>query len=254
MTNQAERIKIDGILAYGSVISDPGWEILKKLISSKGGIIDTFTPFRVEFARSSRTRGGAPTLVPFENGKRVRCKIFAMGDNVYEDEAADILYRREIHAVGEMNKTYTEPSGTEPNKKVRRKVLGPFSADGGFDFGILKKNKTFIGRLTDFAGLGNVLFPILASNIEPLTVERLACLAVVSVHGCNLEANSCDSNRDGISYLINAKQHGIVTRLSPEYEKEILRVTQTGCLDQALNQTRKSWLRRLRKDHIDSIK
>ena len=229
MTNQPDRTRIDGILAYGSVISDPGCEILE--ISSKSGIIDTFTPFRVEFARSSNTRDGAPTLVPFKDGKRVRCKIFVMGDDVYEDAAADILYRREINKVGDTNEKYIDPK-----TKQRRSVLGPYSANGAWDYSIPEKdkNKVCIGKLTDFAGLGNVLFPLLASNIEPLTAERLACLAVVSVQSCNLGADSHDSSRDGISYLINAKQHGIVTHLSPAYEKEILRVTGKGSLDQAL--------------------
>ena len=160
MTNQSDHTKIDGILAYGSVIADPGKEILDKLISSKGGIIDTFTPFHVEFARSSRTRGGAPTLVPVEEGERVRCKIFVMGDDVCEDEAADILYRREINKVGDKSKTYTESSKTDPNKKVRRKVLGPYSANDALNFDTLKNNKkkTFIGKLTNFAGLGQCSF------------------------------------------------------------------------------------------------
>ncbi len=50
-----------GLLAYGSLQSDPGPE-LSPLIERR--ITDVLTPFAVEFARSSRTRAGAPTLVP----------------------------------------------------------------------------------------------------------------------------------------------------------------------------------------------
>jgi hypothetical protein len=43
---------------------------------------------------------------------------------------------------------------------------------------------------------------------------------------------------DGISYLMNAKKAGIVTPLSPDYEKEILKLTGTASLEQALAKTR----------------
>jgi hypothetical protein len=39
---------------------------------------------------------------------------------------------------------------------------------------------------------------------------------------------------DGISYLINAKKAGIVTPLSGDYEKEILRLSGTASLEEAL--------------------
>jgi hypothetical protein len=39
---------------------------------------------------------------------------------------------------------------------------------------------------------------------------------------------------DGISYLMNAKKAGIVTPLSADYEKEILKLTGTASLGQAL--------------------
>jgi len=54
-----------GILAFGSLIDRPGWEIEQAIVTRKSGIR---TPFSVEFARSSRTRAGAPTLVPVEAG------------------------------------------------------------------------------------------------------------------------------------------------------------------------------------------
>ena len=50
-----------GILAYGSLIDDPGDEI-KPLVKQK--IEGVETPFAIEFARSSKSRNGAPTLIP----------------------------------------------------------------------------------------------------------------------------------------------------------------------------------------------
>ena len=49
-----------GILAYGSLIADPGVEIGPLIVRR----IDTLTPFPVEYARFSATRGGRPTAVP----------------------------------------------------------------------------------------------------------------------------------------------------------------------------------------------
>ncbi len=54
-----------GVLAYGSLIGDPGKE-LKPFIEDT--VEDVTTPSRVEFARSSGTRDGGPTLIPVTTG------------------------------------------------------------------------------------------------------------------------------------------------------------------------------------------
>ena len=65
-----------GILAYGSLGDDPGAEIGSLVAERIGGVR---TPFRVEFARQSRTRGGAPTLVPVsEGGASVEAKVLVL--------------------------------------------------------------------------------------------------------------------------------------------------------------------------------
>ena len=85
-----------GVLAYGSLITDPGEEIQNATVEIKKGIV---TPFKVEFARTSRTRGGAPTLVPVDiGGAQVRGWIFVL--DVPEEEAANRLWRRETDRVG----------------------------------------------------------------------------------------------------------------------------------------------------------
>lgn len=187
-----------GILAYGSLISDPRAEIESNRTDTIHGIM---TPFHIEFARSSNGRGGAPTLVPVTTGgAHVRGQVFVM--DASESDAADILYRREIGKVGDMTRTYTRPDPV-----TDRTVL--------------------VERLTSFAGLDVVLYTQIAATITPLTAKRLAELAIASVP-------KADPDRDGISYLIAAKQHGIATALSPAYEAEILKETECNTLEEAL--------------------
>ena len=55
------RMEKIGILAYGSLIDDPGIEI-EPLIKKR--IKNIQTPFKIEIARKSTTRGDGPTLIP----------------------------------------------------------------------------------------------------------------------------------------------------------------------------------------------
>ena len=76
-----------GILAYGSLIDNPGDEIAAATVRT---IEEVETPFSVELARSSDGRGGAPTLVPVDKGgARVRAQIFVL--DVSEEEAVNRL-------------------------------------------------------------------------------------------------------------------------------------------------------------------
>ena len=198
MTEETTQEQTVGILAYGSLISDPRAEIESARTDT---IRDVMTPFHVEFARSSNGRGGAPTLVPVTTGgAQVRGQVFVM--DVSEAEATDILYRREIDKVGHMTRTYKRPEPMTP-----KTVL--------------------VERLTDFAGLDVVLYTEIAATITPLTAKHLAELAIASVA-------KAPPDRDGISYLIAAKKHGIETALSPDYEAKILKETQCESLDDAL--------------------
>ena len=140
-----------GILAYGSLLSHPGDEINHAQVKK---IENVETPFPVEFARTSQGRGGAPTLVPVEDGgTAVTGAIYVL--NVSPDEAADILYRREIDKVG-CKKRYDAGAATSPNS-VRVRCL------------------------REFAGVNAVLYAQLEANIHPLTPKNLARLAIRSV-------------------------------------------------------------------------
>jgi hypothetical protein len=186
-----------GILAFGSLIDNPGAEIEAALVGRK---LNVRTPFGVEFARSSNKRGGAPTLVPVEQGGApVSGQILLM--NVSEQEAKDRLWRREINRVGQGGH-YTH------------------HANPGL-------NTLIIDRYENYEQVSVVLAARFNATIVPLTAARLADLAIESAR---LER----TGRDGIAYLIDAKRNGILTPLSEAYEQEILRRLEVVDLNQAL--------------------
>lgn len=186
-----------GVLAYGSLITDPGPELEAVTLSRKDGIS---TPFAVEYARSSSGRKGAPTLVPVEQGgASVLATI--LGVDVSADEAADIVYRREIGKIG-TGRRYVEP-------------VDPTS------------NTVIIDRFPDLEGFDVVLSTRIGANIVPLTAGNLAKLAIKSAREALL-------GKDGITYLMNAMRCGIVTPLTSAYEAAILAETGTSDLVAAL--------------------
>jgi hypothetical protein len=191
-----------GIFGFGSLISDPGEELTR----ATGSRQDLETPFAVEYGRSSNTRGGAPTLVPVKTGgAKVKATVFVLKDSISEPEAESILYRRELHQVGS-GRTYN-PS-PKPGKNSIVVAAWP---------SLIGLEKIFY---TDFGDSGKLTNP---------TPALLAGLAVDSARN-----RAVPEGNDGISYLMNAKKAGIVTPLSADYEKEILRLTGTASLEQAL--------------------
>jgi hypothetical protein len=190
-----------GIIAFGSLIDNPGTELEAAIVGRKP---DVMTPFRVEFARSSVKRGGAPTLVPVtKGGSPVPATILVL--NVSEREAMDRLWRREINKVGRGGHYVHHPSP------------GP--------------NTLVIDRHENLGGVAVVFSARFAGTIVPLTAERLADLAIGS-------ARTQSDGRDGISYLIDAKRNGISTPLSGAYEHEILRRTDARDLEESLRKIR----------------
>lgn len=194
-----------GILAYGSLIEEPGKEI-EPLIRERRERIET--PFAIEFARSSSTRDCAPTLVPVESGgDRVYATILVLDDDVNPEKAGDLLWRRETRNECS-DKQYTPPSKPNPNKMV-------------------------VERLKNFAGIDIVLYTKLGANITDLSAAKLADLAIKSA-----KAAAGRAGKDGISYLISVKRQGISTPLMADYENEILRKTGASSLEDALSRLR----------------
>jgi serine/threonine protein kinase len=190
------------ILAYGSIINEPQKE-LEEATASK---MEVVTPFPVEFARKSKKRGNAPTLVKVDRGgAKVKGVLFVLKESVTEAEAKNILWRRETRKVG-TGETYTEPNPPKPNQLLARTLTNFAGAD--------------VVVYTDFPDAGKLTDP---------TAAQLAELAVASAKNPAVAAGL-----DGISYLMGARDAGIETRLTAEYEREILKQTQTDSLEAAL--------------------
>ncbi len=201
MNPLSERIRHVGILAYGSLLEEPGAEIAPLIVENISGVE---TPFRIEFVRSSPTRNGAPTVVPVESGgARVRGTILVLDESVSLAQARDLLWRRETRNEGTA-KRYQRPLDPDPNKMLAE-------------------------ELPNFSDLAVVLYAKFGPTLSDPTPEELAELAIKSAMS---EAGK--RGRDGISYLISLKRQGIVTPLMPAYEKAVLRSAGTTSLEEAL--------------------
>ncbi len=115
------RTKAIGILAYGSLINDPGDEI-NPLITER---ISCITPFNVEYARKSKSRDFAPILVPVEiGGSAVKAIILVLDNSISLEEVEDMLWRRETR---EADKTKKYKKKLNPGKNsVQVKILENF--------------------------------------------------------------------------------------------------------------------------------
>jgi hypothetical protein len=195
-----------GILAFGSLIDNPGEEI--KNIEIKR--IDCKTPFKVEFSRISRSRSNAPTLIPIDDdiakSKRVKAKLIIVDPDIILDDAKSILWRRETHNTSDKSKIYREPKN--PTSK-----------------------NVLIGELDNFCKTEKVIYTkfLIQSEYKYLTPDQLADFAIKSILD---EAGW--KEKDGIRYLLSAKRSGIVTELSEEYEEKILEKTESETLEEAI--------------------
>ena len=191
-----------GILAYGSLLDDPRKEIEAVIVNRIKNVV---TPFKIEFARSSKTRDYAPTLIPVETGgAENKAQILLLKEGITEEKATDMLWRRETNQVGS-DKKYKRP--TNPGK-----------------------DSVLVERLEAFNDVDVVLYTKIGANIDPLTPQELSRLAIRSAL-----SKSGAERRDGISYLINAKSNGIQTPLMALYEKEIFRELKVESLENALH-------------------
>lgn len=186
-------------------IEDPGIELSPLIVERKTGVE---TPFRIEFARSSSSRCNAPTVIPVENGgSHVNATILVLKADVTLQKAEDCLWRRETRNE-RSEKHYFCSSQPNPNRVV-------------------------VKSLETFSNIDIVLYTIIGSNIENLGPTRLAELAIESA-----KAKAGKDGKDGISYLISLKRHGISTPLMPGYESEILRLMNAVSLAAALAKCR----------------
>lgn len=136
-----------------------------------------------------------------------KARLILLKPSVTEQQAIDMLWRREMHEVG---------SG-------RHYPVVPMN----------KRNAIWIRKVTDksLCGLDTVLYTDFRSvgKIRKPNPRTLAKRAIASVA-------LAKKGDDGISYLLRMKRAGIRTQLMPRYEKEILRLTGAASLKVARKQ------------------
>lgn len=190
-----------GILAYGSLISNPGPELGPRIRQ----VVPRETPFRVEFARKSRKRSWAPTLIPVKSGgAQVQAVLLVLDSSVSTEAATHMLYRREIGKYGKCI-LYTHRERPDKNHVVIEPLPGDQMASP-------------------------ILYTKIGENIDEMSPTHLANLAIASAQE---DAGRC--GEDGITYLRNAEIAGIVTPLMSSYKSEILRQTGASTLDDAID-------------------
>lgn len=185
-----------GLIVYGALKTDPGSEITP-LIERR---IPAQTPFPVEFGRYSRSRGGAPTVVPHAQGHPVDAEVLVLDSSVSLEDAKHLLFRREIDSPGS-DQMYRE------SNRPTALIIADQSGFCDLDHALY----------VDFRPDGKLSAP---------NVSELAKAAVESVAWA-------PQTRDGISYLMDFMEAGISTPLTRQYEKEILVQTSTATLADA---------------------
>lgn len=188
-----------GILAYGSLLSEPGAELDELLAGRIGGVE---TPFPVELARACSCRDYAPTLAPVENGgARVRGEILLARPSVSVTTLTEALWRRE-----------TRTERRDEATTLETKDL------------LIRRARS----LEEKHGLRRVFYADLKANIDDRRPEHLAEMAIESARS---EAGR--RREDGIAYLVDLKSEDISTPLLDQYEEEMLRKTDSPSLRRA---------------------
>lgn len=182
-----------GILAYGSLLDDLGEELSGRIVRRIDGVR---TPFSVEYARSSRSRDGAPTLVPVSNGgSRLDAAVFALDPEIDEATARTLLLRRESHRA-DARATSDDPP--------------------------------WIRRVHGLAEMETCLYAALDANLRDPTPQQLAQLA-----GRSAARESGARRHDGISYLDAQLRRGVTTPLTEPYVEAVLALTGARDLGEA---------------------
>lgn len=192
-----------GILAYGSLISEPGPEIRSVLDHV---IPEVQTLFPIEYARRSQSRAGAPTLVRVDFGNPVIGKILVLKDLVTSQYAKDMLYRREMHRESIMSIIYDD----EKQRNKHSKKLSPV---------LIECHK-------EFHGISEVYYTQIESNFPEILSKEISkdekadFLADAAIKSINLDTYG--QGLDGIQYLADNIDAGVITSLTEVYQKAIL--------------------------------
>ena len=189
-----------GVLAFGSLIADPGPE-LEKIIVQR---LPCTTPFNIEYARRSRSRGNAPTLVsvPKGNGSPVDGVILILKPYTRKKNAKNLLYRRELHQDANSNQVYDDAAQR------------------------VKKDALVIETLPRLQGLSLVYYTSLKANFTEIldanrTEEQKAQLLAQAAID-SLTRETFTARKDGIQYLHDNIESGILTPLTEPYRQVLL--------------------------------
>lgn len=193
-----------GILAFGSLITEPGIEI----INSELDRINCITPFKIEFSRISSTRGNAPTLIPVKNdekGSKVNAVILVLKSNITLQEAKDMLWRRETRNENK-NKGYLHRENPTENQLI-------------------------IKIIENYHNVEKVIYTSFKQQekYRDLSCEKLAKFSISSIL-----SKAGELKKDGLHYLLETKKNKIITYKSKKYEDEILKLTKTETLEEAI--------------------
>lgn len=190
-----------GILAYGSLITHPGQEIESVLDHV---IPDVMTSFPVEYARRSRSRAGAPTLVPVPigGGTPVKAVVLVLKKYTRKKKAQNFLYRRELHQEGDLKVIYDDQAQRQ------------------------KRDALVIETMKNQFGLSVIYYTALKPNFTEILdtkltqeqkAELLARAAIDSV-----TQGTYAKEMDGLQYLADNIEAGVVTVLTEVYAQAIL--------------------------------
>lgn len=191
-----------GILAYGSLITQPGQEIESVLDLV---IPDVQTPFPVEYARRSRSRAGAPTLVPVPMGCGLSVKgaILVLHEDTSEQLALNFLYRREIHREGDLKGIYDDQAQRQ------------------------KRDALVIESIKNLFGLSVIYYTAFKPNFTEILdarrnqEEKAELLARAAIDSVIQETYA--KGKDGIQYLADNIDAGVITALTGHYKQAILK-------------------------------
>lgn len=191
--NNEESTQHITILAYGSLIWDPGNEIKQHTIA----VIDCFTPFNIEYAQISGTRGSAPTLTKVEGfGGKTRAKLFVL-DYHNNPKEKKRVYSLVCKREGIENEKPWDGYGDPPAPIFREDIL-EYSTVFYCAFKIKKDIESIVKK--------------------GLLVKKLVEWAKKSVKEC---AKSGKIEKNGVRYLINCYKAGIITPLTEAYIQEL---------------------------------
>ena len=190
-----------GILAYGSLITHPGHEIESVLDHV---IPDVLTPFPVEYAQRSQSRAGAPTLVPVPMGcgTPVKAVVLVLKKYTRRKKAQNFLFRREIHREGDLKVIYDDHAQRQ------------------------KRDALVIEIIKNRFGLSMIYYTMLKPtfteilDVKRTLEEKAELLARAAMDSLTPETYA--KGMDGIQYLADNIEAGVVTALTGPYAQAIL--------------------------------